>query len=234
MYRNKKILALIPARGGSKGLPGKNIKSLLGKPLIAWTIEQAKGSKYSDKVIVSTDDSEIAKISKEYGAKVPFLRPKELATDDAKMIDVVMHAIKWLKGSGNLYDVVILLQPTSPIRKAEDIDLSVEYLFSKKASSVVSVCEADCPPNWINTLPENKCMKDFLSLDIINKNRQEFRHFYRLNGAIYLAFCDYLLKKKSFFAAETFAYIMPKERSVDIDDEIDFMFAEFLLERIVN
>ena len=231
MYKGKNILGLIPARGGSKGLPRKNIKPLLGKPLIAWTIEQALASKYLDRVVVSTDDKEIAEISKKYGAEVPFMRPKELAKDNAKGIDVVLHAIDWLKENDNRkqYDLIILLQPTSPLRTTEDIDKAIELLFLKEAKAIVSVCEVDHHPLWANTLPEDGSMKDFIRREVMNKNRQELPIFYRLNGAIYLAYCDYIKKQKSFFGEKTFAYIMPRERSVDIDDEIDLKLAEILI-----
>ena len=231
MYKGKNILGLIPARGGSKGLPRKNIKPLLGKPLIAWTIEEALASKYLDRLIVSTDDKEIAEISKKYGAEVPFIRPKELAEDNAKGIDVALHAIDWLKKNDKQkqYDLLMLLQPTSPLRTTEDIDKAIELLFLKDAKAIVSVCEVDHYPLWSNTLPENGCMKDFIRKEIMNKNRQELPIFYRLNGCIYLAYCSYLQKQRSFFGEKSFAYIMPKERSIDIDGEIDFRLAEILL-----
>jgi len=231
LYKGKTILGLIPARGGSKGLPRKNIKPLLDKPLIAWTIEQALASKYFDRVIVSTDDKEIAKVSKKYGADVPFIRPKELAEDNAKGIDVVLHAIDWLKKNDRRkqYDLMMLLQPTSPLRATEDIDKAIELLFLKKAKTIVSVCEVDHHPLWANTLPENGCMKDFIRQEIMNKNRQELPIFYRLNGAIYLAYCDYIKEQESFFGEKTFAYIMPRERSIDIDNEADLKLAEILI-----
>ena len=231
MYKGKNILGLIPARGGSKGLPRKNIKLLLGKPLIAWTIEQALASKYLDRVIVSTDDKEILDISKKYGAEVPFMRPKELAMDNVKGIDVVLHAIVSLKEDDRRkqYDLIMLLQPTSPLRKSVDIDKAIEFLFLKKAKAIVSVCEVDHHPLWANTLPEDGCMKDFIRQEIMNKNRQELSVFYRLNGAIYLAYCNYLKKYRSFIGEKTFAYVMPRERSIDIDNEVDLSLAEVLI-----
>ena len=231
MYKRKTILGLIPARGGSKGLPRKNIKSLLGKPLIAWTIEQALASKYLDRVVVSTNDKEIAEISKKYGAEIPFMRPKELAEDNAKGIDVVLHVIDWLKKNDRRkqYDLIMLLQPTSPLRKSEDIDKAIELLFLKEAKAIISVCEVDHHPLWANTLPKDGCMKDFIRKEIKNKNRQELPLLYRLNGAIYLAYCDYIKQCKSFIGKETFAYKMLRERSIDIDDEIDFKLAQILM-----
>jgi len=236
VYKDKNILGLIPARSGSKGLPRKNIKPLLGKPLIAWTIEQSLASKYLDRVVVSTDDKEVAEISKKYGAEVPFMRPKELAEDNAKGIDVVLHTIDWLEENDQRkqYDLLMLLQPTSPLRKSEDIDNAIELLFLKEAKAIVSVCEVDHHPLWANTLPENGCMKNFIKQEIMNKNRQELPVFYRLNGAIYLAYCNYIKERKSFFGKDTFAYIMPKSRSVDIDDEIDFKLVEILIKNDVS
>jgi len=234
MYKGKNIFGLIPARGGSKGFPRKNIKRLLGKPLIAWTIEQALASRYLDRVVVSTNDKEIADISKEYKAGVPFIRPKELAEDNTKGIDVVLHAIDWLKENDKQkqYDLIMLLQPTSPLRKSEDIDKAIELLFLKGAKAIVSICEVDHHPLWANTLPEDGCMKDFIRKEIMNKNRQELPTFYRLNGAIYLAYCDYLKKQKSFFNNETFAYIMPQGKSVDIDSEVDFEVARIIMKKV--
>ena len=230
MYKGKNILGLIPARGGSKGLPRKNIKPLLGKPLIAWTIEQALASKYLDRVVVSTDDKEIAEISKKYGAEIPFIRPKELAEDNAKGIDVVLHAIDWLMKNDRRkqYDLIMLLQPTSPLRKTEDIDKAIELLFLKEVKAIVSVCEVEHHPLWANTLPKDRCMKNFIRQEIMDKNRQELPLFYRLNGAIYLAYCNYIKQCKSFIGKETFAYIMPKSRSADVDNKIDFELAEIL------
>ena len=231
MYKGKTILGLIPARGGSKGLPRKNIKLLLGKPLIAWTIEQTLASKFLDRVIVSTDDKEIAEISKKYGAEIPFMRPKELAEDNAKGIEVVLHAIDWFRENDKRkqYDLIMLLQPTSPLRKSEDIDKAIELLFLKEAKAIVSVCEVDHHPLWGNTLPEDGCMKDFIRREVMNKNRQELPIFYRLNGAIYLAYCNYIKERKSFFGEKTFSYIMPRERAIDIDNEIDFELAQILM-----
>ncbi len=159
------------------------------------------------------------------------MRPKELAEDNAKGIDVVLHAIDWLKKNNKQkqYDLLMLLQPTLPLRATEDIDKAIELLFLKEAKAIVSVCEVDHHPLWANTLPEDARMKDFIRKEIINKNRQELPVFYRLNGAIYLAYCNYIKEHKSFFGKDTFAYIMPKEKSIDIDDEFDFLFTELLL-----
>lgn len=210
-------------------MPRKNIIPLLGKPLIAWTIEQAKESRYIDKVIVSTDDREIAEVSKKYGAEIPFLRPKELAEDDSKVIDAILLVIEWIEKNDMYYDLIVLLQPTTPLRTSEDIDNSIELLFSKKAQAIVSVCEVEHHPHLANTLPEDGSMENFLSFELANKNRQQLPVFYRLNGAIYLAYLDYLMAKKGFFGEGTYAYLMQRRKSIDIDNDIDLKFTEFLL-----
>ncbi len=234
MYNNYKVIALIPARGGSKGVKRKNIKLLAGKPLIGFTIEQALASKYIDKVIVSTDDKEIAHISGQLGAKVPFIRPHELADDNAKGIDVALHGIDFIeKNIIKENFIFVYLQPTSPLRKTEDIDNAIEELESlPDAKAVYSVCEAEHSPILMNTLPDNRCMKNFLNEKFQNKNRQELPEYYRLNGALYVIYKNTLKKHKNFFFTdETYAYIMPIERSIDIDSHIDFKFAEFLLNK---
>lgn len=230
MYKNKKILAVIPARGGSKGLPGKNIRQFAGKPLIAWSIEAAKGSRYVDEVIISTDSQEIAKVAASWGGHVPFMRPSELATDDAKGLDVILHAIDWARSLPALYSLALVLQPTSPLRTSQDIDNAVELFFAKNAKSVVSVCEAEHHPWWTNILPEDGSMKDFLQAEISNTNRQSLPTYYRLNGAIYLVDINFIEQTRSFIADGTFAYPMPQERSVDIDNLLDFRLAELLLQ----
>jgi CMP-N,N'-diacetyllegionaminic acid synthase len=229
MINNRSLIALIPARGGSKGLPGKNIKPLCGKPLIAWTIEQAKKSRYLDDIIISTDSEKIADISLRYGARVPFLRPKELGTDTATAIDVILYALDYLERQDRLPDLIMLLQPTSPLREPEDIDGGAERLFLSQAQAVVGVCEAEYHPLTMNTLPPDGCMKDFIKSDLVDANRQELPIYYRINGAIYVAYSNYVKTRKSLFGEETYAYVMPRERSVDIDDEMDFKFAEFIL-----
>ncbi|MDD5773369.1 MAG: acylneuraminate cytidylyltransferase family protein [bacterium] len=230
MYKGKKILGIIPARGGSKGLPQKNILPLLGKPLIAWTIEEARSSKYIDKIIVSTDDEKIAVISRKYGAEVPFIRPKELATDNAKTIDVILNIQKWFEGHNDYYDAIMVLQPTSPLRKKEHIRESVELFYERGAQSVISVAIADKHPWWCNTLPSDGCMSRFLPKKAQN-NRQKLPEYYCLNGAIYLTDWKYFKDKRSFWGPRTYAYKMEKRSSIDIDDKLDFAFAELILSK---
>lgn len=224
MIGRKKILGLIPARSGSKGISNKNIKPLYGKPLIAWTIEEAKRCDYIDKIIVSTDSKEIANLSEAYGAEVPFLRPEELATDGAKSIEVVKHIVGVYEKD---YDIIIFLQPTSPLRAAENIKEAFDLLSIKKAKAVVSVCEAEHSPKWMNTLPEDGRMDNFINKN--HQNRQEIETYYRLNGAIYITDIKYFKKNNSFYGKKTFAYIMSQLDSVDIDNLVDFKFAEFLM-----
>ena len=223
------ILAIIPARGGSKGLPRKNIKPLLGKPLIAWTIEQAENSKYINKVIVSTDDEEIAKISKEFGAEVPFLRPEELARDDSPTIDAIMHAINWFEKREEFFNIIVLLQPTSPLRTTNDIDKAIElFLNDKNALSLVSVKENEHPPFWSFKI-ENNLINPLFGDEYLKKRRQELPKSYMPNGAIYISCVDVLKEYKSFYTPKTISYIMSSERSIDIDNEFDFSLVEFVL-----
>ncbi len=225
------MLGIIPARGGSKGIKNKNIVNLCGKPLMYYTIKEALESKIIDKLIVSTDSEEIAKVAKDFGAEIPFMRPRKLATDNAKGIDVILHAIDWFESRGNKFDVVLVLQPTSPLRSYEDIVKAVRFFSDKEANAVISVCEAEHHPLWTNTLPEDMRMDNFISEEIRNKNRQELPKYYRLNGAIYLAKWDYIKKYKDWFHHESYAFIMPQERSVDIDTEIDLAVAEYFLKK---
>jgi len=223
-----RVLAVIPARGGSKGLPGKNIMQLAGKPLIAWTIEAALESRLVDRVVVSTDSEDIAAVALEHGAEVPFRRPAELAGDHARSFGVLLHAIDWHQQQGHSFDLVVCLQPTSPLRNSEDIDRAIELYGERGADAVISVCETDHHPWWSNTLPEDGNMAGFLRPEALNCNRQELPAFYRLNGAIYLASPHYLKENGSFYGEDTFAYAMPKARSVDIDDHLDLQLAEVL------
>lgn len=225
MYKNKTFLGIIPARGGSKRLPRKNLLNLCGKPLIAWTIEAGKKSRYIDEIIVTSDDDEILGISKQFGSNI-IKRPKELASDTALTFDAVKHVLDSISES---YDYVILLQPTSPLRNEKHIDEAIEFLFVKNADAVISVCETEHCPLWCNTLPDNKSMEGFLKEEIKNKRSQDLPKYYRLNGAIYICNIDKLLKAKSFFLEKNiFAYIMDKKSSIDIDEEIDFILAQAL------
>mgnify|MGYP001047749253 FL=1 len=228
MYNNKRFLAVIPARSGSKGLKNKNIKTLNGKPMIAYTIEAAIDSNIFDDIVVSTDSKTYAGIAKKYGAQVPFSRPDYLSTDEATTSDVVKYTIKELKKLGKTYDYFIILQPTSPLRKSEDIISAVELLFEKGADSIVSVCEAEHSPLYMNTIDESLFIDGFISKNV-GSRRQEFPKYYRLNGAIYLCGVEHYLKYGDLYKEKSYAYIMERERSIDIDDELDFLIAEYLM-----
>jgi len=226
---SKKKLAVIPARGGSKGLPGKNIKILSGKPLIAYTIETAINSNVFDKIIVSTDDPNIAEISKRFGVEVPFLRPEYLATDTATSMDVIIHAVNWLEDNNEKFEYVMKLQPTSPLRTAEDIINSFELLEKKNADSIISVSKCEDHPLWTNTLDDTLSMEDFVNEEIKDKNRQELEDYYKLNGVIFLSKTKKLLSTKDWYGDNSYAYIMESVRSIDIDNIIDFKLAEILI-----
>lgn len=226
MIKGKKVLAIIPARGGSKRLPGKNILPIAGKPMIYWTIEAAKKSKYIDRIVVSSDDVDILSHSISSGIE-GLRRPKELATDGASSIAVVEHVVKTLD---ELFHYMILLQPTSPLRNAEHVNQACELLVKLDADAVVSVNEVDHSPLWSNTLPDNQSMDNFLPSSIKNLRSQDLPLYYRLNGAIYLGDISKVLKEKSFILKEkTFAYCMNRKHSFDIDDGLDFFICESIL-----
>ena len=227
MIQKKKILAIIPARGGSKRLPRKNILDLAGKPLIAWSIDAAKGSRYIDRVILSSDDVEIIEVAKRFGCDVPFTRPKELAEDTTRSIDVVTHALKSLE---EVYDYVILLQPTSPLRTSEDIDAAIELCLEKEATSVIGVCEMEHSPLWSNTLDESMSMERFLDEKYNNSRSQDLPTYYRINGAFYMSKVESVLKEETFFVQKNiYASLMSQEHSVDIDTKLDFIVAKAIL-----
>lgn len=233
MYEGKSILAIIPARGGSKGIPRKNIKSLAGKPMIAWSIEAGKKSKYIDRIIVSTEDEEIRDISLDYGADVPFLRPKELAQDNTSSVDTIVDAIMKLKDIDKLeYDFILLLQPTSPLRNENQIDESIELLINNldKFNALISVTELEHPVFWNRTVDDSGRLKSFMEYDKSkNYRRQDFMKTYRLNGAIYLIKTDEFLKCRSFETKDTLSYVMDRKSSIDVDCIEDLELAEYYM-----
>ena len=229
--KGKKLLAIIPARAGSKRLPGKNSKVLCHKPLIQWTIEAAQACDLLTEVIVSTDSETIAQIAEECGLPVPFLRPAECAGDTATAIDVVQHAVEFMHKQDKMFDYIVWLQPTSPLRSGDDITEAINTFFEKEADAVISVCECDHSPLWSNTLDDTASMDHFLSTFLReNPRSQALPSYFRLNGAIYIANTQRLLKEKSFFLKDNvFAHKMEKESSIDIDSHLDFKLAELLL-----
>lgn len=231
MINNKSVLALIPARGGSKRLPRKNIRLLANRPLIAYTIEAGQQSHYIDDLIVSTDDREIADIAISYGAQVPFIRPSALAQDKSSNFEVIQHALlNYSKIAKRAYDYIVYLQPSSPLRDYSDIDNAILLMQKKNADAVISVSETDHSPLWCNTLPPDLSMVSFLSEDAKLKRSQDLATYYRLNGAIYICKTAKILEEKTFFLkSNVFAYIMKPEKSIDIDTMLDFMLCETLL-----
>lgn len=227
--RKLEILVIIPARGGSKRLPGKNVKLLLGKPLIAYSIEQAKQTTHTMKVVVSTDDAEIKTVSLKYGADV-LDRPKELATDTATTMSVLHHVVKTLTAGGYHPDIVVLLQPTCPMRLPADIDACIKKLIDTGADSVVTVREIDEPPHWMMQLGDGDRTNLFMKEQITRK--QDIPKLYILNGAVYAIKTDVLLKQERYvMGPDNRAVIMPRERSYDIDTPEDFELVEFLMRK---
>ena len=224
-----KNLAIIPARFGSKGLKDKNIKLLNGKPLLAYTIEAAKKSRLFDEIMVSTDSEEYAKIAREFDAEVPFLRSKELSNDTASSWDVVKEVIRRYQGLHSIFDTVALLQPTSPMRSSTDIVEGYKKMEEKNANIIIGVCEVDHSPLWSNTLTKSDSMIGFIKPEFVKMPRQSLPIYYRINGALYIIKVDYLMKAKDIYANKSFAIVMDKEHSVDIDDNLDFLIAEMLM-----
>jgi CMP-N,N'-diacetyllegionaminic acid synthase len=225
-----KCLALIPARGGSKGVPRKNIARVGGKPLIAWTIESALKADCIERVIVSTDDEEIAQVARHLGAEVPFLRPAELARDDTPGIDPLLHAVEWLAAHENyLPEWVMLLQPTSPLRTSGDITAAFALARDRQADAVVSITSASVHPFWTKKIDETGRLSDFVASNESETRRQDLPPAYSPNGAIYLIRRESLLAARNFFGNQTYAYVMPQERSLDLDTAWDLHLADLIL-----
>ena len=219
-----KTLALIPARGGSNGIPRKNIRLLAGKPLIAWSIQAALACPEIERVVVSTDDAEIAEISRRWGAEVPFMRPAELAQDDSPSMDTVLHALRQLPQ----FDAVVLLQPTSPLRTKADIQGCLAMAATEQARCIVSISEPASSPYWMFTLEQNGSLSKLISAPEVTR-RQDLSPAYAINGALYYAQTGWLRANKNFLTAETLGYVMPPEKSLDIDTPLDWKIAELLL-----
>ncbi|BCJ87884.1 acylneuraminate cytidylyltransferase family protein [Effusibacillus dendaii] len=231
MIAGKTVLAMIPARGGSKAVPHKNIRDVGGKPLIAWTIEEAKKSKYIDRLILSSDDNEIIRVANQWGCEVPFVRPSELAQDTTPGIDPVLHAMETLPEK---YDYVVLLQPTSPLRTVDDIDSCIERCLEKQANACVTVTCPDKSPYWMYELDRQERLVPILDKGSAISRRQDLPSVYVLNGAVYVANCEWLLKNRTFLSGETVACLMPKERSWDIDSETDLQMVGWMISRQVG
>ena len=220
------LLALIPARGGSKGIPRKNIRPFCGKPLLQWTIDVARAAPSVDRVVVSTDDPEIAEIACAGGAEVPFLRPAELASDTAPGIGPVLHALQQLPDVSDL----LLMQPTSPLRRLEDVEAIIALSQKTASDTVVSVTPSGKHPAWMYALTLDHVLRPLTDMPDASC-RQQLPPAYALNGALYLASRTFLEREKSFFGAQALGYVMAPEHSVDIDTPLDWQWGEFLMQR---
>jgi len=225
MLGTDRVLAVIAGRGGSKGLPRKNVRQLAGKPLIAWTIEAAAQSRILDRAVVSTDDAEIANVARGFGADVPFLRPAELATDVSPIVDAVLHAVDSL---AEKYHYVVLLQAASPLRLGQDIDGALELCRQCGAPACISVTAAP-KVHWALALDSVGRLTPLF--DMIETRRQALAPVYQPNGAVYVAELEWLRRERRFFAPGAVGYVMPPERSVDVDTEMDFLIAEAITAR---
>lgn len=227
---NARVLGLITARGGSKGLPGKNIRPLCGKPLIEWSISAAKAASCVDRIVVSTDDAAIAEVARRAGADVPFERPSELATDSASSVDVVINAIDTLAKTDLVFDIVVLLEPTSPLRESIDIDQAVQRLIQTGAGAVVSVCRAvSTHPAFMFSLDEKGRLRPYLERYPTGLRRQDIDPAFFLDGTLYASRIDVLKTKRSFYHEDTVAFEVPKWKSLEIDDSDDFTMVEALM-----
>lgn len=224
----RRVLGLIIARGGSRGLPGKNLLPLGGRPLIAWSVRAGAEATLLDRVVVSTDSLEIAEAARRAGGEVPFLRPAALADDEAAVEAVIEHALATLAGG---YDTIVLLQATSPLRRGEDIDGCLRRLWEGGAPSCVSVAPSAKHPAWMFSLGDDGRLVPFIAERPATTRRQDVSQAYAPNGAVYAAEVDWLRRVGRFYAPETIGYVMPVERSVDIDTRIDLEWAEFLVSR---
>ena len=224
MIAGQKLLGLITARGGSRGVPRKNLREVAGKPLLAWTILAAKKAKCLDRLILSSEDAGIIAVAKKFGCEVPFVRPAELARDETPGIEPVLHAVEQVSG----FDVVVLLQPTSPLRVASDIDGCVDMMVAQSAPACVAVSEATQNPYWMYTFDGAKRMVPLIEPERHHR-RQDLPPVYMVTGAVYAAEVDWLKKSRTFLSEATVGYVMPRERSLDVDSEHDVMLADQVL-----
>jgi N-acylneuraminate cytidylyltransferase/CMP-N,N'-diacetyllegionaminic acid synthase len=229
MINGKKIIAIVPARQGSKGLAKKNIIDFLGKPLLVWSIEAALQSNYIDRIIVSTDSKEIAGLGGKFGADIPFIRPSYLSEDNSTSIDVICHAIEFMcEKLGENFDLVVLLEPTSPLRTSEDVDLALEKLIgSPDARSLVSVGESESQHKTLQFNIKNDAfiLAEPASKEFLHTRRQDLAKSYFLDGSIYLSYIHTLFEFASFVHGKTLTLTLPKWKNIEIDDEYDYVMA---------
>lgn len=236
MINNKRVLVLIPARGGSKGIPRKNIMNLCGKPLLAWPIQAALNSRFVDRIVVSTDDKEIAVIAADFGAEVPFMRPGELASDTADSISVIEHTIGFLGEQHDVYEYLVLLEPTSPLTETDDIDCALEMLESKRdiADSIVGVSKIEAThPVFDVEISGNGLLKPYLTSAFPSAHRrQDITELYFFSGSLYISDISVLTKKRSFYHDRTLPYIDPKWKAFEVDDMVDFICIEAIMRNV--
>ncbi len=232
MYKGQRIIGVIPARGGSKGLPGKNIADVGGKPMIAWSIEAARGSQYLDYSLVTTDDEAIAEVARRHNANVPFMRPAELAQDTTRIEPVLFHAADHAPGK---FDYIVLLQPTSPLRLSVDIDDCIEACIDAQAPAAISVVAQETPPEWMFRLRQDQTIKPILfeRYDLAPR-RQDLPEAWAVNGAVYVMKLDWYRTTNNCFSERTIAHPMPRERSVCIDTPEDMFFARAVMAQHIN
>lgn len=232
MFNSKKILAVITARGGSKGVKGKNIKKLNGMPLIEYSFKACKNSEYLDNVILSSDDNSIIDFAKEKGIEVPFVRPKELASDTATSFSVIKHAVEFMEAKGEIYDYIVTIQPTSPFRTSNDIDNAIKLLIEDNvADSLVSVTEVEYHPYWMKEIKDGY-IRSFMDIDESKvTRRQELPELYKMNGAIFISSRSLITEGTAILGEKIKPYLMNAESSVDIDTIEDFEMAEYMLKR---
>ena len=232
MINQKSVIGIVPARSGSKGVPGKNVRELCGKPLMAWSIEAGLASKYIDVLIVSTDSEEIASIARNYGASTPFIRPPALATDEATSIDVIKHSLEYYSSNlGRSFFYTVLLEPTSPQRDFSDIDGALEALVNNsKAVSIVGISKTEAQnPAFLVKINDDLTLTGHLNSGLKLTRRQEIEDIYFLDGSIYISESAILIERMTFYHEETIGYLFPKWKSLEIDDEDDFIMVEALM-----
>jgi len=236
MINKKKILTIIPARKGSKGLPLKNIKDLCGRPLLGWPIQAALKSRYVDRVIVSTDDQAIADVAVSQGAEAPFLRPGQLASDTATSISVMEHAIDFFHGKGEMFDYLVLLEPTSPLTDEIDIDRALEKLDSQRniADSIVGISKVEAAhPVFDVKISDSRLIEPYMNGNFAESiRRQDLADIYFFDGSLYISGVTELIQKKTFYHERTLAFITPKWKSFEIDDLVDFICVEAIMKNL--
>ncbi len=226
MIEGKTLLGIIPARGGSKGVPRKNLREVGGRPMIAWGIEAAARSRYLDRTVVSTEDAEIAEVARRHGGDVPLMRPAELARDDSPLEPAILHMLDSLPDS---YDYLVLMEPTVPLKSAEDIDGCISLCLARDAPACVAVSEPPQPPHWMVTLDARQRIEFVLGTETLSLRRQELPKAYTVSGAAYVARTEFYRAKRTFFDARTVGYVTPPWRSWDVDTELDLAVVNAIL-----